>query len=311
MEITELKLSFYVDVLKRHWKAILAAVVVACALSLVYCQLAEKTYISKAALLPEEGEKSMSSPLNMLTANLGLGAQVKGKNSDLYLDVVKSRGFILTLLNEKYTSSVSKDVALDSFFNLRKYPTPVRLDALSKRLALALKVEKADNGIVNLQLETSDPVFSSDLLTVILKNLEIFFRDRDSRKMEKSLEFIKEKLDEKEKEFRLSADKVASFLSQNQYVDPLKTPRLYNVLEGLKRDERIQEEIYLLLYKEYEQSRIEKQKDKSVMQILDNPEPALEKDKPKRRKIMTLVFAVSLLLSYLVFALTDRMRIKA
>ena len=311
MEITELKLSFYFDVLRRHWLAILSAVVVACGLGLVYCQLAEKTYISKAALLPEEGEKTMASPLSMLTANLGFGAQAKGKNSDLYLDVVKSRGFILGLLKEKYKSSKSADVALDSFFNLRKYSTPVRLDALSKRLSKALIVEKAENGIVNLQLETSDPVFSADLLTVILKRLEIFFKERDAHKLEKGLEFIKEKLDEKETEFHLSGDKVAAFLSQNQYIDPIKTPRLYNTLEGLKRDERIQEEIYLLLYKEYEQSRIEKQKEKSVMQILDTPEPALEKDKPKRRKIMMTAFMASFAMAYLGFALKDRMRMKA
>src|SRR5206468_2745544 len=102
--------SFYFDVLKRHWKGILGAVVFGCAIGLVYCQLATKTYISTATLLPEEGDKAISSPLSMLTANFGFSPSQKAKNSDLYLDVVKSRGFVLGLLKEKYKSSISSTV---------------------------------------------------------------------------------------------------------------------------------------------------------------------------------------------------------
>lgn len=309
METKEVNLAFYIDVLRHRWKTILGAVVIASGLALAYCQLAEKSYLAKAALLPEEGgEPALSGALGMLGANFGLGGASKGKNSDLYLDVVKSRDFIQRLRQQRYKTSKGDSLTLDSVYHLAKYDEAIRLDALSKRFGDALKVAKADNGIVNLQLETNDPVLSAALLTAILRDLEAFFRDRDARKMEKSLEFIKEKLDEKEVQYRQSADKVASFLAQNQYIDPVKTPRLYTTLEGLKTDQRIQEEVYLLLYKEYEQSRIEKQKDKSVMQVLDWPVPALEKEKPKRRKIMMGAVAGSFLLSYLALLALARMR---
>jgi uncharacterized protein involved in exopolysaccharide biosynthesis len=309
METKEINLAFYFGVLKDRWKAILASVLIASGLALAYCQLAERSYLGKAALLPEEGgEPALSGALGMLGANFGLGGGSKGKNSDLYLDVVKSRGFIQRLRQQKYKTSKGDSLSLDSVYHLGKYDEAIRLDALSKRFGDALKVVKSESGIVNLQLETNDPVLSAELLTAILRDLEAFFKDRDARKMEKGLEFIKEKLDEKEVQYRQSADKVAAFLSQNQYIDPIKTPRLYTTLEALKTDQRIHEEVYLLLYKEFEQSRIEKQKEKSVMQVLDYPMPALEKERPKRRKIMMGAVAGSFLLSYLALLALARLR---
>lgn len=310
MEIAEVKLSFYLDVLKRHWQAISLSMVAACGLALAYCFLATKTYISQATLLPEEGDPGLASPLSMLAGNFGLTAPQKGKNSDLYKDVVKSRGFIETLLRERYLTQEKDSLAIDSFYNYRKHPMPKRLDALSKKFSHTLNVAKNENGIIVMKLETHDPVYSAELLSAILRHLESYFKEQEARKTEKSLEFIREKLVEKEQQFRASGEKTAAFLAQNQYIDPLKTPHLYNKLEGLKREERIQEEIYLLLYKEYEKARIDKQKEKSTMQVLDHPVPALEKEKPKRRKIMATTFAVSFLMAYLLFALGDRMRMK-
>lgn len=311
MEVAEVKLSFYLDVIKRHWKAMSAAVLGAAALGLVYCVIAPKTYISTASLMPEEGEASAANPLSMITANLGFAAPTKGKNSALYMDVVKSRGFIDELRKEKYLTSKGDSLDLDSFYNVRKYEMPKRMAGLSLYLKHSLKVDRSENGIVDLTLETKDPVVSAELLKAILHHLEIYFKDLEAKKMEKSLEFMKEKMEEKEVQFRSASEQVTAFLSRNQYVDPLKTPHLFNELEGLKRDERIQEEIYLLLYKEYEKARIEKQKEKSTMQILDQPEPALEKEKPKRKKIMLQVVGGAFVLSYLLLMFRDRFRMKA
>jgi uncharacterized protein involved in exopolysaccharide biosynthesis len=311
MEIAEVRLSFYLDVLRRHWLAIGLSVAAACCLALAYCFIATKTYIAQAILLPEEGEPGLASPLSMLAGNFGFAAPKSGKNSELYKDVVKSRQFIETLLQEKYLTERKDSLAIDSFYNYRKYPMPVRLDALSKKFSHTLSVIRNENGIILLKLETHDPVYSAELLSAILRHLETFFKEQEARKTEKSLEFIREKLGEKEKQFRASGQNTAAFLAQNQYIDPLKTPHLHNRLESLKREERIQEEIYLLLYKEYEKARIDKQKEKSAMQVLEYPVPALEKDKPKRRKILVTTLAISFLLAYVLFALSDRFRMKA
>jgi uncharacterized protein involved in exopolysaccharide biosynthesis len=311
MEIAEIKLSFYFDVLRRHWPAIVGATVLASSLALVYCFVAPKTYLSTAALLPDQGESNITNPLSMITANLGFAAPSKGKNSELYMDVVQSKGFVRTLLQEKIRTSRGAPEDLAAFYHFEKLDSAHRMNALSKKMKNSLKVNKADNGIVKLSLVSPDPVFSAELLASILHNLEIFFKDQEARKMEKSLSFMHEKMDEKEAQFRESSEKLAAFLAQNQYVDPLKTPHLYNRMLGLKRDERIQEEIYLLLYKEYEKARIEKQKESSVMQILDYPEPALDKESPKRRKIMMGAMAGSFLLSYLSLLLLDRLKMKA
>jgi uncharacterized protein involved in exopolysaccharide biosynthesis len=311
MEITEVKLSFYLDVLRRHWKAILVSVLIASALGLVYCMLAQKTYVSTGSLMPEEGDQSLTNPLGMISANLGFAAPSKGKNSDLYEDVVKSRTFIKNLLPEKFRTVRGDSVGLETFYELTDLPAAKRVEVLSGKFKSALKVEIAPNGLIGLSLETPDPIFSSELLTTLLRKLEIFFKDQETKKTEKSLEFIKEKVEEKEVQYRRSSEAVAAFLAQNQYVDPIKTPFLFNKLDGLKEDERIQQEIYLLLYKEYEKARIDKQKEKSTMRILDYPEPALDKEKPQRRKIMMGMAGGAFVLAYLMFLMSDRFRAKA
>lgn len=309
MEVTEISLGYFLQVFARNLKIIVLACIICCGLALLYCWYAPKTYLATVALFPEEsGAQPGGTALAMLSSSFGLPVGKSSQFSDLYQDVIKSRTFIREILPRPLQAKDSMTTP-QSFYHLKDKSEAEQAAALAHILAKDLDLVKLPNGMMSLTLETTDPVFSASLLNAIITDLERFFANKQKREMERSLEFIKSKIDEKEKIYRASSERVAQFISKNQYLDYQKTPYLYNQLEELKRDQRVQEEIYLLLVKEYEQSQIEKQKEKNLIQVLDYAEPALKKEKPYRVKIMLGAFMGSILLSY--GALLVRERLKA
>lgn len=311
MEIKEINLKFFVDVLARNLLAIGIAVAVCVALALVYCHYAPRTYISKVTLMPEETAPDPMAALGVLGSTLGLTAGGGSQQfSELYLDVVKSRGFLKGLLDRKVRAA-GRDTTAAEFYGLAGDEERRRIFLMGRELHSALKLTKLSNGLIAIELETEDAEFSASLLNAIVADLEAFFEANERRKMERSLEFMRGKIAEKELLYKASSNRLAEFISQNQYLDFQKTPKLYNTLEELKRDQRIQEEIYLLLVKEFEKSQIENEKDKAIIQVLDYAEPALQKDKPYRVKITASALLGSFLLAYGLLLVRERLKTAA
>jgi len=78
------------------------------------------------------------------------------------------------------------------------------------------------------------------------------------------------------------------------YLPPAQFPKVGLALARLTRDLKVQEEVYMLLTQQLEQSEIAEAKDTPVVQVLDRAVPALRKSKPKIKLQMVLAGAVSL-----------------
>jgi uncharacterized protein involved in exopolysaccharide biosynthesis len=222
------------------------------------------------------------------------------------MDVVKSRGFLKALLHKPVRAGDSAATP-ESFYGLADLEERRKVFTLGQKLHTALELVEGPNGIIHLTLETEDAEFSASLLNAIVADLETFFDAKEQQRMERSLAFMKGKIAEKEKLYKESSERLAQFISQNQFLDFQRTPRQFNRMEELKRDQRIQEEIYLLLVKEYEKSQLEKEKGKAIIQVLDFAEPALRKEKPYRVKIVASALLGSFLLAYGLLLVRERL----
>lgn len=312
MEIKEINLHFYFEVLFRNIKVMALSVIVCAALAFAYCWYAPKTYISSVTLLPEENAAEPLGALSMLSSSIGLPVGGTHPFSDMYRDVIKSRTFVRNLLNRKVLAGAPGDsTTAAAFFGLAGLDERRQVAGLSKLVDKYVELLKLPNGMMVINLETENAVFSSSFLNLLVSDLELFFKEKERAKIIASLEFMKAKIDEKEMVYRASSDRVASFLSENQYLDFQKTPHLYSRLEELKRDQRIQEEIYLLLAKEYEKNLMEKERDKNLIRVLDYAEPALRKEKPYRVKIMLGAILGSFILSYIAMLVLARLKPRA
>jgi uncharacterized protein involved in exopolysaccharide biosynthesis len=248
--------------------------------------------------------------LGALSSSFGFPVATSAKVSDQYKDVIESRSFVRNLLGRKIQAGDSS-VTPASFYGLDGLEERKQVEGLSKQLKNDLDLVKLTNGMISFRMETLDANFSSSFLNIIVSDLEKFFEAKDRKKVERSLEFIKTKIDEKEKAYTQSSERIANFISQNQYLDPQKTPRLFNQLEELKRDQNIQQQIYLVLVQEYEKSQIEKEKDKNLIQVLDYAEPAFKKEKPYRVKIMLAAFFGSIAITFGFLLLRERLKTTA
>ncbi|MDB5047897.1 MAG: hypothetical protein JWO30_968 [Fibrobacteres bacterium] len=310
VEIKEISLHFFVSVFFRNLKVIALSVIVCSALAFAYCHYAPKTYISSVTLMPEEHSQEPLGALGMLSSSIGLPVSGSSQFSDMYRDVIKSRLFVRNLLGRQVKAGDSTTTPA-GFFGLTNLEERRQVAQLAKVLDKSVDLTKLPNGMMIINLETEDANFSASFLNALISDLEKFFKDKERAKLVSSLEFMKNKIDEKEKIYRTSSNRVAEFISSNQYLDFQKTPHLYSQLEELKRDQRIQEEIYLLLVKEYEKSQIEKEKEKNLIQVLDYAEPAFHKEKPYRVKIMGIAVLGSLLVSYGALVILARLKSQA
>jgi uncharacterized protein involved in exopolysaccharide biosynthesis len=310
VETKEISLHFFFSVFARNLKVICLSMLITSALAFVYCYFAPKTYVSSVTLLPEEHAQESIGALGMLSSSFGLAVPASSQFSDMYRDVIKSRQFVRKLLSEQVKAGDSTTTPL-AFYGLQGKDERQQVDQLSRTIDKATELTKLPNGIIVINLETTDANFSSGFLNALISDLEKFFKDKERAKLASSLEFMKNKIEEKEKNYRSSSNRVASFISENQYLDVQKTPHLYSQLEELKRDQRIQEEIYLLLVKEFEKSQLEMEKEKNLIQVLDRAEPAYHKEKPYRVKIMATALLGSLLISYAALLVVARLKSQA
>ena len=141
-----------------------------------------------------------------------------------------------------------------------------------------------------VQLNTLKATLSKDNPSI--KHYEVMYDEQN-----KELDELRSKLDKELEDLLLDSDEKTK--NDKVWVSMSSFPDLAMTSARLLREVSVQSKLLEILVPQYEQARMEENKNIPTLQILDEPKIPLNKSKPKRLYIVLGSFFMSIILSFL------------
>jgi uncharacterized protein involved in exopolysaccharide biosynthesis len=272
----EIDLAEYARVIWR-WRLVIAGLIIAAlflsGLASFYFHQKPKYKAEVTLLLTSERQSAGPNlgSLSGLAANFGFSGITGGDPSEIYEDILNSRNFLKNYAYETLpTLKNPQGIQVSNFFNVVSEKSDSNEVGISVAGALNGTIEfKKEKNIYILAVTSKDPVFSTALANDLIKKLEKYNREQRTSKLQKNRIFIEERIKEIERELRDSRERLTSFRKKNMRLDVARAPELLDQQEWLTEDVKLKQEVYLVLKKEHEMAKIEEEKDKPYIQVLD------------------------------------------
>ncbi len=129
-----------------------------------------------------------------------------------------------------------------------------------------------------------EPQLASDIAEYYGYFIKKYIAEELEIQSRKNREFIEERLSVAKSDLAKSEDELTDFRKQHTMV--LEPPEIQLQRGRLMRNVEVNQEVYITLRQQYELARIEELKELPIINILDIPEPAADKDSPKRLLII-------------------------
>ena len=163
------------------------------------------------------------------------------------------------------------------------------------------------SGILTVRVTAPEKKLSKDLADTAIRELNAYYRRLVSSKKTAYRAFLENRLQEAEAALKESEARARDYKERNLLAT--NSPEILLLQTRLQRDQRINEEIFLTLRKEFEMAKLEEQKDMPALDVLDAPEEPVFKSSPIRRKIVLFYSFLGFLAGCaLAFGLENRKR---
>jgi len=152
------------------------------------------------------------------------------------------------------------------------------------------------NGVITVSAEFPDPVLASRVAQEAIDYLQEYITGYRTTKAAHDLAFIQEQHDRAREDFEQAQQALATFRDRNRNVI---SARAQSEEERLQAEYNLAFNVYNSLAQQLEQARIKVQEETPVFQVLDPVEVPVEKSKPRRMVILTILIILSVSLSML------------
>jgi len=294
-EEEEIHLITYVNVLlKRRWLIILG-VFFCVVLTGIYSKTRHPVFTASAKFLPSRNPE-MTSRMGTLIGTSGRVESIENNvTSEYYTELLKSSPFLGRIAKKRFRSKkLGEEVALISYYEIEADNEAEKLVIATKTIGGSLEISTArTTKVVSLSYSSGEPELSAAIVNAFLEELITYNQDIRDTKAKQNREFIEERLEENRKLLKKAEAELADFTSKNKKI---VTPDLEMELDRLKRNVKVQEEVYVMLKKQLELAKIEEQEKKPVIEILEKASAPLYKSSPKAKRSVILAGFVSFFL---------------
>lgn len=273
----------------------------------VFCALrASEVFTSASQFITKTG-RSGGGNLGQLAALAGVSIGGGGGSVDPsdYLDKVIQDQMFLSTLYERKWSFRGDSLYLDAILEIEKDTTVsnpehtyymAKLERIRKGNILGLSKDNR-TGILTLRSEAPDPQLAHDLNRYTLDWISNHIRNSLQTQAREKRGFIEERLREVKADLQRAEDALVKFKERNIMS---ASPKVL-VEEGrLTRQVALNQEMYLLLQKQYEMARIEELDDQSLVQVVKSPEVSVRRSKPKRTQMVIVFFSGGIFVGLLI-----------
>ncbi len=277
--------------LARRW-TIIAATVLAGAIGAAYGLMQPPVWTATAKFLP------MRSP----GVASRMGAMVGGANldegedtsADYYIALVQSPTFLEGVVTDQYADDEQSMRTLVDIMDVKGDSERERVMRATEALGKAISISAAkavgaaqSARLITLSVPGSTPALAAKVADNILKRIAKHGEEGRGAKSRQNREFVEKQLAAANRLFLDGTDALATFSARNRKI---ATPDLQAEQDRLKLAVRVQEEVVTTLTKQLELAKIQEQEGRESIEILQSPEPPLNRTSPKRTQL-AVVFA--------------------
>lgn len=296
-EIDLVKLAVKVWNHRREMLVIIALITLA---GIVYAFMAPKLYEANASFYKTEGEKQNMSGLHNLASQFGVGGALGGSELFNIDDLVKSRSMALKILNKKWeTEKFDQPVSLIKYWEIQEDNQLKEQHGGLEKLGNAIQVfTDEETQLTNIRVLMPEPQLAADIANHIVQLVEAWIKEEQQLRSRKKMDFIEMRLDSVKKELLDAEEALKEFKEQNRITS--LSPQLQIHQMRLQRQVNIKQEVYIVLQKELEMTKIDLVKETPVINLLDEATPPVLRAKPKRKLIVLLGVLAGLAISVMV-----------
>jgi uncharacterized protein involved in exopolysaccharide biosynthesis len=290
-EFEEMHLIDYVNViLKRRW-LIVAGVFISVLLTGIVSKRMPPVFTASAKFLPSKNP-DMISRMGTLVGGGKVETFEDNVTSEYYTELLKSSPFLERIAGKKFLSrKFGGEVDLISYYKIGEGNDTLRLVKATGAISGSLKVSIDRNTkVITLSYSTKEPELSASIVNAFVDELIIYNQDIRDTKAKQNRIFIEKQLDENQQLLKKAEAELANFTARNKKI---VTPELEVELDRLKRNVKMQEEVYITLKKQLELAKIEEQERKPAIEIIEKAAVPLYKSAPKTKKNVILAAFVS------------------
>ncbi len=296
------------NIVLRNRKLIAAISLLGGALFLLVALLLPPTYLATTTFVPDVGSsQNRLAGLSGLGGLAGLAGQFgvtlggdASKSPRFYADLVKSREVMENVLLTRFPlpTSSGDSASLLTIMGTHGRDSLDRLQRGTKTLARNVAAQvNSQTGIVELKVETKDPVLSALVAARFVDLLNEFNAHTRQTHARERRRFVEERVADGERNLRQAEDLLRQFYEKNRSWQ--QAPQLVFEEGRLRRQVEVQQELYLTLRREYETARIEEVNDTPAITVIDRAAPPRRRSEPNIFLLTTLGVFLGALLSIL------------
>ena len=154
------------------------------------------------------------------------------------------------------------------------------------KLSELISVEEEDSGLIIVSVLMEDPGLAAGIANYIAEFVKDFISVEQHREAVKNKAFIYDQQMQAKEELAHSEEELAEFRKQHPIA--LDTPDLQLARGRFIRNIEENQAVYITLRQQHEMAKIEEAKENLLVNILDSAEPAVKREKPKRKLIVIL-----------------------
>lgn len=317
----------------KHWRTLSIAGFVGALIAIVYAFFQPITYTARTTFVVEDAKSGGGSLVSALSGSLGIDiAGMSGSNTmlagDNVLELLRSNSLIKkTLLSNYNQSSTLADAyaetygwkekwktntTIGKFIDFKKQPLTRLEDSLLQTMVERIKekeisVSKPDKklGFFELQMTTRNEVLSQLFCTNLISEATDFYINTKTARLKKNMDRLQQR-----------ADSLGQILNRKTYSAALANTQTLDVnlaytapsvnAEISTRDKYMQSTIYGEIVKNLELSKTALAQETPTVQLLDQPEFPLKKNKTSKIKFALLGFLTGFfVLGFIFFYQTD------
>ena len=279
-------------------------------LSSIYVGTKTNYYESKISLYAagELEDGGLLSQYSSIADNLGISTMTPSAN--YYIpDIVDSRSLKEELVNKKWNNlKFSKPKNLVEYWEIDKKGFLTKFISKLKKFIISNKfenkeisnlnsaienlnelifVDEQNSGLILVSVNMEEPQLAADIANYISQYVVDFVKKQQKSFADKSRNFIDERLSIAKKDLEESEIKLTNFRKENPLL--LDTPELQLSRARFMRDVEVNQEVFITLRKQLEIAKIESNKERLYINVLDKVFPNPSKSKPNRL-LLILIF---------------------
>ncbi len=276
--------------LRRRWSIVAitgSAVAVAVAMAL----LSGETWTCSIRFLPSGGA-GVAGRMGALVGPSGVPDEdATPVSGDYYADLLRSTAFAESIVKEPFEIDGSQVLLADHWDvpgDTERERTQRAAEALAKGLRVTVaKASGAAAGprLVTVEVSADRRALSAEIAARILDRINLHNETVRGLRSRRNLAFISARLDDARRDLKAATDRFAEFSARNRKI---ATPALVAERDRLEREVRVKEEVFLTLTKQAELAKIEEQDQRILIEVIQPPEPPLQRSAPRRTQVVAV-----------------------